>query len=157
MRPDLNTPEENPVVSVSALVRQMKFLLESQFPYLWVEGEVTNLRIPSSGHAYFSLKDENAEIPAVMFRSSHAQLAFDLNNGDRIQCAGKITLYEAQGKAQIVVQRARPVGAGHLLAAFEALKKKLLAEGLQWFFAARDDGQVVPPFGQRATKLCADA
>ncbi len=121
---------EPSILTVSDLNRQVKMLLESEYPEVWVEGEVSNLRIPSSGHAYFSLKDGGGQIAAVMFRPHLRRLRFRPQDGMLLVVHGTLSVYEARGIYQIIVRDALPRGLGALQAAFEALKRKLQAEGL---------------------------
>lgn len=108
----------------------VKGILEENFALVWVEGEVSNLRVPSSGHIYFTLKDENSQIRAVMFRGQGRFLKFRLEDGLHIILRGNITVYEARGEYQILADYIEPVGAGALQLAFEQLKEKLGKEGL---------------------------
>jgi exodeoxyribonuclease VII large subunit len=123
------------IFSVSEINRISRQLLEDSFTDIWIEGEVSNLRVPSSGHMYFALKDAQAEIAAVIFRSQAALLKFHPENGLQVTVNGRITLYEPRGLYQISVQWMEPRGRGALYLAFEQLKQKLAAEGL--FEAAR--------------------
>lgn len=118
------------VYTVTELTRGIKFLLEENYPTVWIEGEVSNLRIPSSGHMYFTLKDANSQIMAVMFRYQNANLKFRLQDGQAVLAKGKITLYEKSGQYQIVVNQLEPKGVGALQLAFRQLKEKLEKEGL---------------------------
>ena len=118
------------VLSVSDVTGRVKALLETGFPLVWVEGEISNFVHHSSGHMYFTLKDASSSLPAVMFRSSNARLGFRPENGAKVRAHGRITIYEPQGKYQIVVDRMRKSGIGDLAAAFERLKGRLAAEGL---------------------------
>ncbi|MFH0899255.1 MAG: exodeoxyribonuclease VII large subunit [Pseudomonadota bacterium] len=117
-------------LSVEAVVRAAAALVEGGIGIVWVEGEISGLRIPVSGHAYFVLKDERAQLPAVMWRSSVARLRFRLEEGQRFLVRGKLSVYPEQGKLQIYVEAAEPVGAGAAALALEQLKKRLAAEGL---------------------------
>ena len=123
---------EKRVVTVSRLVRYLKGQLESNayLHSLYVEGEVSNLRRPYSGHWYFSLKDEQSSIPCVMFASSARNVKFPVNNGDKVIVRGDITVYMPEGRMQLLVQAMQPGGTGALYLQLEALKKKLFAEGL---------------------------
>ena len=123
---------ERRVVTVSRLVRYLKGQLESNayLHSLYVEGEVSNLRRPYSGHWYFSLKDEQSSIPCVMFASSARNVKFPVNNGDKVIVRGDITVYMPEGRMQLLVQAMQPGGTGALYLQLEALKKKLFAEGL---------------------------
>lgn len=118
------------IVSVSALVRQARGLLETNLPMLWIEGEISNLARPASGHLYFTLKDEFAQVRCAMFRT-RALLARDTPaNGLQVLVRARVTLYEARGEFQLVVESFEPAGEGRLRRAFEALRARLDAEGL---------------------------
>lgn len=120
------------VVSVSTLVNYLKSSLE-QNPYLrgvFVEGEISNMRRPYSGHWYFSLKDKNSSISCVMFAGNNRYVHFPVNDGDKFIAKGDISVYTNQGQLQLIVQELEPSGVGQLYLQFEALKKKLNAEGL---------------------------
>jgi exodeoxyribonuclease VII large subunit len=129
-----NTPQTNSnnrqVLSVGQLNRRAKQLLESQFPSVWVEGELSNLARPSSGHWYFSLKDSSAQIRCAMFRNSNARLRFQPEAGQKVVIRARLSLYEARGDYQLIAEYMEPAGAGDLARAFEELKAKLNAEGL---------------------------
>ena len=116
--------------TVAQLVRRASRRLESHFSDVWVEGEVSNLSRPRSGHVYFTLKDREAQLAVVLFRSSAARLGFDIEAGQKIRCRGKLGIYDAQGRFQLTAETAEPTGVGALQAAFEQLKAKLSAEGL---------------------------
>jgi exodeoxyribonuclease VII large subunit len=118
------------VLSVLELTRAIKRTLEEDFSGVWVEGELFTFKRHSSGHLYFTLKDEGAQLAAVMFRGAAQRLRFNPGDGLRVQCRGRITVYEPQGKYQLLVEEMRPAGAGALLAALEKLKARLSAEGL---------------------------
>lgn len=126
---------ERHIWSVCALVAAVRGLVERQFSDCWVEGEISNLRAPDSGHLYFTLKEESAQIRVVMFRSSARLLRFRPENGLRVTVRGRITVYEERGELQISAEFMEPQGAGALQLAFEQLKARLQAEGL--FEAAR--------------------
>jgi len=131
--PAASTPAPEPepkVYGVGEVVRLASRTLEGRFRSIWVEGEVSNLRRINSGHVFFSLKESNAQISAVMFRSDAERLRFDLKDGDAVRCRGSLRIYEAQGRFQMYVDRAEPVGLGELMLALEELKAKLAAEGL---------------------------
>lgn len=104
--------------------------MEAGFPGLWIEGEITNLSRPASGHLYFSLKDDRAQLDCALFRSQVASLPFKPENGMQVQAYGRISLYEARGRYQLIAQRLEEAGEGRLRAAFDALKKRLEQEGL---------------------------
>ncbi len=105
-------------------------LLESHFDFVWVEGEVSNFTVPSSGHWYFSLKDSGAQVRCAMFRNRNQRLRFTPANGDHIRLRCRVSLYEGRGEFQLIVEHLEQAGAGALQAAFEKLKARLLAEGL---------------------------
>ncbi len=117
-------------VSVSDLTRAIRELLESRIGEVWVEGEISNLRVQSSGHCYFTLKDEESQISAVLFRGAAAQAPFKLADGLSVVAFGEVSVYAARGNYQIIVRRVIAQGAGSLQARFEELKRKLEAEGL---------------------------
>lgn len=122
--------QKRPVLTVSQLTSMVKGTLEENFALVWVEGEVSNLRTPSSGHIYFTLKDENSQIRVVMFKGQGRFLKFKPEDGLHIILRGNITVYEARGEYQILADYIEPVGAGALQLAFEQLKEKLAKEGL---------------------------
>jgi len=118
------------IYTVTELTREIKGLLEEKFPLVWVEGEVTNLRIPASGHIYFDLKDKDSVIQVAFFKPLVSHLSFKLKDGLQILLYGNIGVYERRGEYQIIAQRVEPKGLGALQLAFEQLKKKLEAEAL---------------------------
>lgn len=122
--------DDRKALTVSELTRQIKFSLESNFPQVWVEGEISNSKLHTSGHFYFTLKDEGAQISAVMWRNRVAALIFKPEDGMKVIARGAITVYPPRGNYQIDVAQLRPVGVGELQLAFERLKQKLAAEGL---------------------------
>jgi exodeoxyribonuclease VII large subunit len=126
---------ERRVYTVSELTASIKTTLEEGFPMMWVEGEISNLRTPGSGHAYFTLKDEGAQISAVLFRGRGRRVRFELEDGMQVLAFGGLDVYAARGQYQLVVEMMEPKGLGALQLAFEQLKRKLEAEGL--FEAAR--------------------
>ena len=117
-------------LTVSDLTRKIKQILESGFPSIAVQGEISNFKHHSSGHLYFTLKDEGAQLPCVMWRSRASVLPFVPEDGMKVIAGGRITVYEVRGSYQLDVQSIRPLGAGELQAAFEQLKQKLGSEGL---------------------------
>lgn len=117
-------------LSVSQLNRQVKALLESGLTRLWVEGEISNLVRPASGHLYFRLKDESAQIAAAFFRNRQRGPTIGFKNGDHVLAYGQVSLYEARGDYQLIVEQIEPAGEGVLKRRFEALKRKLADEGL---------------------------
>ena len=118
------------ILTVTELTRQIQDVLEATFDQLWVEGEISNLRRPASGHLYFTLKDEESQIRAVLFRPSARVLKFDLEDGMHIVCRARINVYRPRGEYQLILDYAEPKGIGALQIAFEKLKAKLQAEGL---------------------------
>jgi len=118
------------VFTVSQLNQRAKQLLEITFNSVKVEGEISNLSRPSSGHWYFTLKDKGAQIRCAMFRSRNAQVKFQPKEGDQIVVRGKVSLYENRGDYQLIVDAMKPAGEGQLQQAFIQLKQKLGAEGL---------------------------
>ncbi len=126
---NFNSPAQD-VISVSSLNRMARDLLESGLPPMWIGGEISNLTLAASGHAYFSLKDGGAQVRCVMFRHKVSLLPFRLSEGLQVELKGLVTLYEARGDFQINVDTARAAGLGRLYEAFERLKQQLAAEGL---------------------------
>jgi exodeoxyribonuclease VII large subunit len=123
-------PELPHIYTVSSLTREIREHLETHFPLVWVSGEVSNLRRPVSGHYYFTLKDAEAQLRAVLFKGSHQHLRYKPEEGGQILCRGRITVYEPRGDYQLIVDYLEPAGLGALAQAFEALKTRLAAEGL---------------------------
>src|SRR5262245_3863338 len=117
-------------LTVTQLVRAISDTLEASLSGFWVEGEVSNTRIPSSGHLYFTLKDDRSSISAVMFRSDRQRLRFKIVDGMAILLWGRANLFESRGALQIVADEIEPRGFGGLQVAFEQLKRRLAAEGL---------------------------
>jgi len=132
-------------LTVSDLTRKIKQILESGFPSIAVQGEISNFKHHSSGHLYFTLKDESAQLPCVMWRSRTSGLSFAPEDGMKVIAGGRLTVYEVRGSYQLDVQSIRPLGAGELQAAFEKLKQKLQAEGL----FERDRKRVLPGYPRR--------
>ncbi len=118
------------VLTVSQLTGMLRASIESQFTDLWLEGEVSNLRMPGSGHVYCTLKDEFSQIRAVLFRSTAVRLKFALQEGMCIIVRGRLTVYEQRGEYQIVLDSVEPKGIGALQLAFEQLRARLTTEGL---------------------------
>jgi exodeoxyribonuclease VII large subunit len=117
-------------LSVTQLVRKMKRAVESEVGRLWIEGEVSNLTKQGSGHWYFSLKDEGSQIQCAMFQARNREGSEALENGAKVRVFAEATVYEARGQLQVIVEKAERSGLGDLQARFEALKRKLHAEGL---------------------------
>ena len=126
---------ERTIYSVSELNLTIRTLLESEFPLLWVEGEISNFSQPASGHMYFTLKDSNAQVRCAMFKNRGMVLRFKPANGMQVLIRAKVGLYEARGEFQLVAEHMEEAGAGALQRAFNELKAKLSAQGL--FDAAR--------------------
>ena len=129
MNPDLS-PSPQTVFTVSELNRRIKTILENAFPFVWVTGEISNLRIPASGHVYFTLKDRQNQINAVIFKGQARHLAFAPEDGLAILGMGRLTVYEPRGTYQIIMEFVEPKGLGNLQLAFEQLKQALADEGL---------------------------
>ncbi|MDP3033286.1 MAG: exodeoxyribonuclease VII large subunit [Rhodocyclaceae bacterium] len=133
------------ILTVSELNRQARLLLEQRFPLLWVSGEISNLTRAASGHVYFSLKDSQAQVRCVMFRSRAQILPWQLENGQQVEAQALVTLYEARGDFQLNVEAMRRAGVGRLYELFVRLREKLAGEGL--FDAARK--RELPRFPRR--------
>ena len=118
------------VVTVSQLLRSVRDALERRFPLMWVRGELSNLSRAPSGHCYFTLKDDGAQVDCVMFRSRLAALDWELRNGAQVEVRVLVSLYEPRGRFQLTVEAMRQAGLGPLYERFLRLKKKLEAEGL---------------------------
>lgn len=124
------TGNTDAIFSVTQLTRKIRNLLEDRIGEVWVEGEISNLRKQSSGHHYFTLKDESAQISCALFRNKIRQLTFPLEDGMKVQVLGNVSVYQARGNYQIIVELIQDKGLGALQAKFEALKRKLDSEGL---------------------------
>ena len=122
--------EERQILTVGGLARQARVLLEERFHLIWVEGEISNLAQPRSGHWYFTLKDDKAQIRCAMFAGRNRTVRFPVRNGLKVLLRGRISLYEARGDFQIIAEHLEPAGEGALRAAYDALKGKLEDEGL---------------------------
>ena len=118
------------IYSVSDLAEILSGLLQDSLPNLWVQGEISNLAKPASGHWYFTLKDERAQLRCAMFRNSNFYVRPPPANGDAVLIRGKVGIYAARGELQMIVDHMEPAGTGALLRAFEVLKARLAAEGL---------------------------
>jgi exodeoxyribonuclease VII large subunit len=132
---EINFADKNRVFSVGDLTQAVKHLLETELPLLWIRGEISNFTRAASGHWYFSLKDEQAQVRCVMFRHKSQYLDWQPQNGMQVEVLGLATLYEARGDFQLTLEQMRPAGLGALYEAYERLKQKLEGEGL--FDAAR--------------------
>ena len=122
--------DEQSVISVSELNKKAKSLLEKGIPKLWIEGEISNLAKPASGHMYFSLKDEMSQIRCAWFKQRQLQNTLNIANGSKMLALGKIGLYEPRGEYQFIVEKMEIAGEGDLKRKYEDLKKKLSAEGI---------------------------
>jgi len=118
------------ILSISQLNAQARMLLERGLGSVWLEGEISNLARPASGHWYFSLKDESAQVRCAMFRNRSVLVRFPVKDGARVLARGRVSLYEARGEFQVVIDHLEEAGEGALRRRFEELKRKLLAEGL---------------------------
>ncbi len=124
------TTSQPRVYRVSELTREIQAVLESRFDFVWIEGEISNFRAPLSGHYYLVLKDDKAQIRAVMFRMQARYLKFTPENGMKVIAQGRIGVYAPRGEYQIILDYLEPLGVGALALAFEQLKKKLAQEGV---------------------------
>jgi len=124
------SPTNQVIWTVSALNHEVKTLLERGIGRLWLEGEISNLAKPASGHWYFSLKDQNAQIRVAMFKSKSSRVAFNVANGQQVLIKASVSLYEARGEFQIIAEHMEEAGTGQLMREFEALKAKLKTQGL---------------------------
>ena len=122
-----NTQE---IISVLEINKRAKTILEENFPFVWIQGEVSNFFSAASGHWYFSLKDEFSEIRCAMFSNKNSQITFEPKDGDHLILNGTLSIFEGRGQYQVIVEHIELAGEGALLKAFEELKKKLLSEGL---------------------------
>lgn len=123
-------PAQRDIWTVNRLNLEVQGMLEGSFPLLWIEGEISNLSRPSSGHLYFSLKDSRAQVSAAMFKGRNARLRFEPRNGLQVLVRARVTLYAPRGSYQLVVEHMEDAGEGRLRREFEELKAKLDAEGL---------------------------
>ncbi|GAA5523794.1 exodeoxyribonuclease 7 large subunit [Microbulbifer aestuariivivens] len=125
-----NSAPKRSVLSVSDLNREVKHLLESSVPLLWVSGEISNFATPSSGHWYFTLKDARAQVRCAMFRGRNSSVRFRPGNGREVLIRARVSLYEGRGEYQLIVEHMEEAGFGALMRQLEALKARLQAEGL---------------------------
>lgn len=133
------------ILSISRLNSEVRAVLDGSFPLLWVEGEISNLARPASGHIYFTLKDAHAQVRCAMFRMRRIKLRFQPENGTQVLVRARVSFYESRGEFQLGIEHMEPAGEGALRLAYEALKQQLGAEGL--FDAAKK--RPLPPFPQR--------
>src|SRR5213079_102668 len=136
---------ERQPVSVSELTASIRGALEKRFASVWVEGEISNFRAQNSGHWYFTLKDEFAQLRSACYRSSNQRIRFRPEDGLQVRARGRLSVYEPKGEYQLIVEALEPVGAGALQLAFEQTKARLQAEGL----FARKLKRSIPFFPQR--------
>lgn len=141
----IQTTADPPILTVSQLSNAIKHCLEKTFPLVWLQGEVSNCKPNASGHLYFSIKDANAQISAVMFRGDAASLKAMPKDGTQVIVRGEVNVYPIGGKYQIIVRELRPVGLGELLIKLEELKIKLHKKG--WFNKERK--RPLPKFPKR--------
>ncbi|MGE3188238.1 MAG: exodeoxyribonuclease VII large subunit [Vicinamibacterales bacterium] len=127
---DAVEPPARTVLTVTELTARIRELVETAFPEVWVEGELSNARVWTTGHLYFTLKDGGAQVKGVMFRSTMRYVKFKPEDGLRVTVRGRISVYDPKGEYQIVAEHMEPQGYGPLQLAFEQLKKRLQAEGL---------------------------
>ena len=142
---ETQVPLDAEIWSISELNTEVRGLLEDHFPSLWITGEISNFARPGSGHLYFSLKDDRAEVRCAMFRGQNRLLKFAPGNGDQVIVRARVTVYEPRGSYQLIVEHMEPAGEGLLLRKLEELKSRLRAEGLF------DDAhkQPLPPLPRR--------
>jgi len=122
--------DQHRIYTVSELTSDIKDILEKTYPFIWIYGEISNFKVPASGHFYFTVKDEYAQINAVMFRNQNRNLKFKPEDGISITGLGRISVYEPRGTYQIIFEYLEPKGTGAIQLAFEQLKKRLADEGL---------------------------
>ncbi|MEJ2115548.1 MAG: exodeoxyribonuclease VII large subunit, partial [Gammaproteobacteria bacterium] len=122
--------DERQIYSVQELNREVKQLLQQSFPLLWVEGELSNVVQPASGHIYFSLKDQLAQVRCAMFRNANRSLTFQPENGIQVLVRARVGVYEPRGEYQLTIEHMEEAGVGILQRKYEALKLKLNQEGL---------------------------
>ena len=142
---DDNPRQQPPVLSVSQLTALIQGTLELAIPAVWVSGEISNLSQPRSGHIYLTLKDDEAQIRAVLWRNTAAKLPFQLEDGQEVLCHGQLDVYPPRGSYQLVIRELEPRGVGSLQLKLKQLKEKLVAEGL--FDAERK--RPIPKFPRR--------
>jgi len=139
-----DSTERRPV-SVAELTQQLRSAIEKRFASVWVEGEISNFRAHNSGHWYFTLKDEFAQLRAACYRSSNQRIRFRIEDGMQVRARGRLSVYEPKGEYQLIADSLEPVGAGALQLAFEQTKARLQAEGL----FARELKRAIPLFPRR--------
>ncbi|MDD5496061.1 MAG: exodeoxyribonuclease VII large subunit [Candidatus Omnitrophica bacterium] len=125
-----NGEKEKHIYTVAELTKYIRVILEDSFPSVWIEGEISNFVLHSSGHMYFSLRDANAVLKCAMFRRANEKLKFKPKDGMKVICFGSVSVYEARGDYQLIIEEIEPKGIGALQLQFQQLKEKLLKEGL---------------------------
>ncbi|MDP7041807.1 MAG: exodeoxyribonuclease VII large subunit [Gammaproteobacteria bacterium] len=133
LNPPPQSPADSPdadILTVSRLNREARRMLEAGFPLLWVAGEISNFALPASGHMYFSLKDEQAQVSCAMFRRANRRLTFQPEDGDQVLVQARVSIFEPRGSYQLIVEQMEAAGEGILRRRFEELKQKLQGEGL---------------------------
>jgi exodeoxyribonuclease VII large subunit len=148
-----NISSDRKILTVTEITRKIRIYLEETFPQVWVEGEISNCKQHTSGHLYFTLKDELSQISAVMWQSNFETLMFVPEDGMKVVVRGAITVYPPKGSYQIDVDKIQPLGIGELQIAFERLKRKLAQEGL--FDRARK--RPLPEFPSRIGVITSEA
>jgi exodeoxyribonuclease VII large subunit len=141
--------ETNDIYSVTSLTRELKYLVEGKYRFIKVQGEISNLKRPFSGHAYFTLKDEGAQLKGVLFKGQARYLEKAIEDGQQVVCHGRISIYEPRGDYQLIVDSVDFQGSGLLQLQFEKLKKKLHAEGL----FAQENKITIPEFPKEIVLL----
>ncbi|MGW8193425.1 MAG: exodeoxyribonuclease VII large subunit [Desulforhopalus sp.] len=134
--------EKDTLLTVSQLTQSIKTILESNYRFVKISGEISNLKTPFSGHSYFTLKDDSAQIRSVLFKQQKRFVALELQNGQEVICFGRVTVYEPRGEYQVIVDSVELFGAGRLQIEFERLKRKLAEQD---YFRA-DNKKKVPPY-----------
>ncbi|MFA5500139.1 MAG: exodeoxyribonuclease VII large subunit, partial [Candidatus Omnitrophota bacterium] len=125
-----NDAKEKHIYSVSELTKYIRVIIEDSFPGVWVEGEISNFVLHTSGHMYFSLKDASSVLKCAMFKRANEKLKFSLKSGMKVIVFGSVSVYEARGDYQLIAEEIEPKGVGALQMQFQQLKEKLQKEGL---------------------------
>jgi exodeoxyribonuclease VII large subunit len=154
LRPQATSSEPGEhIYTVRELTRGIKRLLEQHWSALWVEGELSNVRYPASGHVYFVLKDDDATLPAAMYRMKASRLRFRLEDGMKVRAFGQISVYEPRGAYQLIAASLEPAGTGELELAFRQLRDRLDREGL----FAPERKKALPPFPRTVGIVTSDS
>ena len=140
-----SSPDQRDIFTISRLNSEVRAVLEGSFPLVWVEGEISNIASPRSGHLYFSLKDAHAQVRCALFRPKRQLLRFEPSNGAQVLARARIGFYEPRGDFQLIIEHLEPAGAGSAQREFEALKQRLQSEGL----FDNERKQPLPAFPQR--------